>query len=367
VRVLLKGIHTTTKRLADGSQRTYYYLGKNGPRLHGEPGSEEFIASYKAATEQKVATPSDVLQSVLRDFQASSEFTGLAARTRKDYVGIIGKIETEFGDFPLAGINKEPDQARGEFLEWRDKLAKKSLRQADYSWTVLSSILKWAVGRGKIRTNPCKDFGSRLYSGSRADKVWSEENEAAFLAKSPAHLHLPLLLALWTGQRQGDLLKLPWSAYDGRYIRLRQSKSMRKGKPGLRVTIPVGGPLKAALDAAAKVKKGPLILTNSDGRPWTSDGFRSSWRKACAAAGVVGVTFHDLRGSTVTRLALARATEAEIATITGHKIGDVRNILDRYLDRDPALAESAIRKLETRTNLQTGLQTGPKCSSDGPQ
>jgi hypothetical protein len=40
-----------------------------------------------------------------------------------------------------------------------------------------------------------------------------------------------------------------------------------------------------------------------------------------------------LCGSTATRLALAGATEAEIATITGHKIGDVRNILDKYPDK----------------------------------
>jgi integrase len=38
-------------------------------------------------------------------------------------------------------------------------------------------------------------------------------------------MDLPLLLALWTGQRQGDLLRLPWSAYDGEHIRLRQSKT----------------------------------------------------------------------------------------------------------------------------------------------
>jgi hypothetical protein len=50
------------------------------------------------------------------------------------------------------------------------------------------------------------------------------------------------------------------------------------------------------------------------------------------------------------RLALAGCTEAEIATITGHSLRDARSILDaRYLNRDPALAESAIRKLERRT------------------
>ena len=143
---------------------------------------------------------------------------------------------------------------------------------------------------------------SRRY---RAEKIWTADDEAAFLTLAPAHLHFPLLLALWTGQRQGDLLRLPWSAYDGTHIRLRQSKT------GRRVEIKVGAPLKAALDATPK--HSTIMLTNSEGKPWTSDGFRASWRKACKAAGVVGVTFHDLRGTAVTRLALVGCTEAQIA------------------------------------------------------
>lgn len=92
------------------------------------------------------------------------------------------------------------------------------------------------------------------------------------------------------------------------------------------------------------------ILVNSDGEPWTEDGFRSSWGEACKKAGVVGVTYHDLRGTAVTRLALVGCTEPEIAAITGHTLSEVRSILDaHYLHRDPALAENAIRKLETRT------------------
>jgi integrase len=130
--------------------------------------------------------------------------------------------------------------------------------------------------------------------------------------RAPAHLHSALLLALWTGQRQGDLLRLPWSSYDGTHIRLRQ------GKTGARVVIPVGTPLKAALDATPKIST--IILTSTDGKPWTSDGFRASWRKACKVAGVAGVTFNDLRGTAVTRLAIAECTEAEIATITGHSL-----------------------------------------------
>ena len=107
-------------------------------------------------------------------------------------------------------------------------------------------------------------------------------------------------------------------------------------------------PLKVALDAARK--HGLIILTSTDARPWTPDGFRASWGKACKKAAIAGVTFNDLRGTAVTRLALVGCSEAEIATITGHSLRDVRSILDaHYLARDPALGESAIRKLEKRT------------------
>jgi hypothetical protein len=59
------------------------------------------------------------------------------------------------------------------------------------------------------------------------------------------------------------------------------------------------------------------------------------------------VTFNDLRGTAVTRLAIAECTEAEIATVTGHSLRGVRAVLDsHYLSRDQALGESAIRKLE---------------------
>ena len=62
------------------------------------------------------------------------------------------------------------------------------------------------------------------------------------------------------------------------------------------------------------------------------------------------MAYDDLRGTAVTRLALVGCTEAEIATLTGHSMRDVRAILDaHYLHRDPALPESAVRKLERGT------------------
>jgi integrase len=336
MRINAKGLHWTPVTLADGTKKTYWYAWRGGPRLTGEYGSPEFIASFNAAIATKAVAPEGKLLGLLQGYQQSQDFLALRERTRADYVKQIVKIEQKFGDAPIKAL-ADP-RTRGIFMDWRDELALRSRRQADYAWTVLARVLSWAKDRGKITVNPC-ERGGRVYHGTRVDFVWSVEDEAAFLEHAPAHLHLPLLLALWTGQRQGDLLRLPWSAYNGASIRLRQSKT------GARVEIPVGAPLKAALDAATK--RGPIILTSTDKRPWTPDGFRASWGKACKKAGIADVTFNDLRGTAVTRLALVECTEAQIASITGHSLRDVRSILDaHYLHRDIELARSAITKLE---------------------
>jgi integrase len=69
-------------------------------------------------------------------------------------------------------------------------------------------------------------------------------------------------------------------------------------------------------------------------------------------AGVRGLTFHDLRGSAVVRLAVAEATVPQIASFTGHSLKDVEAILDaHYLGGDIQLAEAAVLKLEKRTKL----------------
>jgi integrase len=233
MRIRLKGLNCRRKRLADGTVKTYYWAWKGGPALPGKPGDPEFMAAYNEAVAKRVTVPQAELLSVLLGYQTSAEFRQLSDRTRRDYTRYIKLIEAKFGDFPLRALSDR--RTRGVFLEWRDELAAHSLRGADYAWTVLARILSWALNRRLILENPCEK-GGRLYRGTRVDKIWTDDDEAAFLKSAPAHLHLPLLLALWTGQRQGDLLRLPWSAYDGARIRLRQSKT------GARVSIPVGAP-----------------------------------------------------------------------------------------------------------------------------
>jgi hypothetical protein len=117
MRIRLKGINSKRKKLADGSFRTYYWLGKGGPPLLGEPGTAEFQASYNEAVARKVTPPSDKLLSVLQAFQQSDDFLSLAPRSRADYVGKIKVIEKEYSNFPLAALTDR--RTRGVFMACR--------------------------------------------------------------------------------------------------------------------------------------------------------------------------------------------------------------------------------------------------------
>jgi hypothetical protein len=66
--------------------------------------------------------------------------------------------------------------------------------------------------------------------------------------------------------------------------------------------------------------------------------------------------------SVCARLALVGCSEAEIATVTGHSLRDVRSILDaHYLHRDQA--ESAIRKLEMGYAQRSKMDSKTVCCS----
>ncbi|MBX3513334.1 MAG: tyrosine-type recombinase/integrase [Xanthobacteraceae bacterium] len=337
MRVSLKGIHKVRKRLSDGSTTTYYYAWRGGPRLVQQPNSPAFVAEYAAAVDTRKTPQAGTLFSLVAEYRSSADFNRLSAATRHSYGAYLKLIEADFGDMPVAALADK--RVRGEFKAWRDKMVA-TPRKADLAWTVLARVMSFAKDRGRIETNPC-ERGGRLHSGSRADNIWNDDQLTKLLTVANEQMTLAVTLALWTGQRQGDLLQLRWSDYDGNSIRLTQSKT---GRP---VAVSVAKPLKSLLEGTKR--KSLYVLTSKSGEAFTSDGFRTSWRKLCKRAGVSGLTFHDLRGTAVTKLARAGATVQEIASITGHSLKDVSTILDRhYLGDRASLATSGIKKLERK-------------------
>ena len=224
---------------------------------------------------------------------------------------------------------------------------------------------------GATRTfveNNLKGF-KRLYQSDRAEIIWLPEHIAAFMKVAPIELQQALLLALHTGQREGDLLRLPWSAYDGKTISLRQGKSRRGQRLGQIIEIPCTAALGRMLDGMERTS--PLILCTRTGRSFKKRYFSQVWNRVMKKAGLETITlpdiaepvklhFHDLRGTTVTLLSEAGCTPQQVASITGHSLKTVHQIPERYLARTRGLAEQAILNFENspRTKFANQLQTG---------
>lgn len=346
MRVKLKRLHTTTKTLADGSKRVYYYAWKNGPRLHAKPGTPEFMAAYNRALLDLKKPDPRLFFNLIAEYRASTEFTKLSPQAQKDYRRYLSKIETEFGDLPVAALHDPA--VRGEFKIWRDKMAS-TPRTADFAVSVLAKVLAVAQDNGRITHNYAAKM-SRLYEPDRSEKIWKESDIAVVLAKADPTISNVFLLAISTGLRQGDLLRLTWTAYDGSAINRKTSKT------GSHVRIPLLSEARAMLDSLKRTST--HILTNQYGRPWTSDGFRSSFdkfkRKHLPEA---DLHFHDTRGTAITRLRLANCSNPEIGAITGHSHKTIEQVLNAYYIGDQSqLAESAIRKIENERSLKSTNQ-----------
>lgn len=343
-----KGLHKVKRKGAAG-EFFQYYAWRGGPRIKAEFGTEEFAAEFRELTgvravtlAAKPAAPSlsgAMLPSLLASYRNAREFTKLKASTQEAYGWHLDAISAHFNTFPIAAIDQKG--ARNAFLSWRDKLAERSPRTADFRMTVLARALNWAVNRELIQNNPCVKPG-KTYAVDRRGNVWTEKHEAALLAAASPQLALVFLLGLYTGQRQGDILDMRWDQYDGEFIRLTQ------GKTNEAVAVPVAARLKAVLDGLER--NGPFICLNSRGKPWDNSGFRASWRKLKIKAGITDdLHFHDLRGTAVSRMFLEGVAEADIAAITGHSLSDVGSILDkRYFKRDEAMGRRAIDALDAR-------------------
>jgi integrase len=366
VRANIKGVFSTYKTLRDGSRKTYWYHRGTGKPLRGKPGSPEFMTDYTAAESTSTNRHEGTLSGLIRAYTLSTEFDELLAPTTQiSYRRMLAKAEADLGDMPLSGL--DDPRVRRDFLDWREKIARNSgNREADHRLSAISAMLTWAKDRGRLSFNYVSGF-KRLYHSDRADIIWLPEHIEVFMSVAPIEMQRALILALHTGQREGDLLRLPWSAYDGGRISLQQGKGSR-GRPGRKVEIPCTMALRKMLDSMER--KSPLVLTTKTGRSMKKRYFLALWDRAMRDAGLQSVLmpgtdtrvklhFHDLRGTAVTLLSEAECTPQQIATITGHSIKTVHRILEKYLSRTRGIGEQAIFNFENsaRTKFANQLQT----------
>ncbi len=297
------------------------------------------------------APPPGTVRWLIRLYRTHDDFLELAERTRADYERYLAMLDELLGDERIEDITPRVVQAlkrAGADTPW----------QTNYLLRVLRLLFSFGVREGYCDHNPARAF--RQLRTRPRQAIWTHEQEERFLEACERlgrpSIRLAYMLAVWTAQREGDVLRMAWSDYDGEALHVRQSKT------GRRLEIPVAAPLRAELESAPRVS--PVIVADERGRPWKADNFRHVFARVREAAGIEGVRFQDLRRTAIVRLAEAGCTVPEIASISGHAIDYCQRIIDTYLPRTRELARAAVVKLENirRTRVGNGGRNGRKRS-----
>ena len=341
--VKIKGIHKVRRKLADGSTRDHYYAWRGGPKVKAKPHTEAFALEVARLRGDAAPKRADTIKTLIDNFKGpdskpSTAWLALAETTRRDYEYAFRLILDQWPSLPVK-LTQQKGMKR-DIRKWHQSFADNP-RKADKLLFALSKVFSYAVADEVIEKNPCIGV-SRLYEGSRRDCVWSPAQIATFRANAPMHLLLPFEIAIHTAQRQGDILAMTWGQYDGLHLTIRQSKG------GTRIKVRAHYRLKAMLDTLPHDTM--RVCNNSRGRPWTKDGFKTSWGKECARLGIEGVTFHDLRGTFITERRREGSTADQIASVTGHSASEVDSILSRhYLAADQETSDAVIIRMEQNT------------------
>lgn len=138
---------------------------------------------------------------------------------------------------------------------------------------------------------------------------------------SNPYLHTVVVLALSTGMRQSEIMRLRWPDIDldGGRITLHETKNDE------RRVVPLAGRAHDLLSEHAMVRRldtdlvFPALRTKRPSTELQPMHIRAAWGRAVKAAEIEDFRFHDLRHSAASYLAMNGATLMEIAAVLGHK------------------------------------------------
>lgn len=163
---------------------------------------------------------------------------------------------------------------------------------------------------------------------------------ALLLLELPADVRDLVQFLRATGWRRDEARLLTWSAVDmdGGIIRLEDSRS-KSGKPRV---FPFGlAPSLKELVEKRWAERDGLYVFHRNSRPLGVGLVRSSWKRACKRAGLVGRLVHDLRRSAARDFRRAGVSEGEIMRLCGW---ETRSMFDRYNIIDEADLAAAVAK-----------------------
>lgn len=246
----------------------------------------EIWQAYEEYEQPKAHTISWLLSLYL----SSPHYLSLAQRTRDDYQRYAVKLRTrrmpngdQFGTCSLSRVTKRT--IRG-YLDTATAPV-----QANRQIAFLKSAWSWAEERHPIGANPCA--GVKLNKEKPRDRYVTHEDYELALSYAPEWLQIAMGLAYYCRARRGEVLALTYDKVREDGILVERSKQSMS-------EITVAQEVLDLVERSKTLPKGSdCIVRNRLGKPISTGGFDSAWRRLALKMGDRHFAFHDLKAKGV--------------------------------------------------------------------
>ncbi len=303
---------------------------------------QAFLRAYQTALTGTLRVGRDTkegtLEALIAEYLRSSDYTALKPNSRATYLHAFDFLRGRDGAKAAVAAIKASHIER-----LRDEIAATKPGKANLIVKALKVLMAFAVRRDYRDSNPAAEI-SLIRSGEY--RSWTDEELAQFEQRWPRGTTERLIyeLALYTGQRRGDLAKMTWADIKNGGINVVQEKT------GAKLWVPLHRSLEAELAACPRLQM--VLVASPSGMGFTPSYLGTTFAKAIDRAGLpAGCVLHGLRKAAARRLAEAGATDAEIMSITGHRS---RHEVTRYTRQanQPAIASNAMERLGNVGNVK---------------
>lgn len=337
------------KRYQDRHGRWRNYHRATGRPILAEFGTAEFaaeVSELNGLIKKKLPVVDGTLKGVMDEYKTTPAFADLAMATRSGYERYF-EVAAPLHAVPIKSI----DSAGLAVI--RDKVAmKRGRRTANYMLSVLSVLFGFAIERKYLTANPAMVVKRtrRDKSKPKANRPWTLEERQTVLAAAPPHLKVPLALAMFTGVRKGDALKMRKDAVKGAVI--------TTAKTGEEVVIRIHPEL-AEILASVPAHAAPTIAATSRGTTWTVTGFNAVWIKfkgkleGESRIGT-GLTIHGLRHTLGGLLADAGCDLDTIRRVLGQKTLTMAQLYSERAKKEVATKDAMDRLDPLGTKAKSG-------------
>lgn len=277
-------------------------------------------------------------------YKSDDYFLSKEKSTRIGYKKSLRVVERFCGDEPMRSTTTK------DIKKFYNKLRKKTPSQANAVLRMIRTLYVFAISENLAGGNPAKDV--MLVGTAASGLIWPSEAVDHFVATADRlgrhSIGTAVRLNEWMGQREGDILTMPWSRYRDGFIYIKQSKRGAKAPLPVDMVTALSTRLaaeRARLDAR-KVVATTIIVNEDNGLPYLEDRFRHVFAAIRAVAAktmpvvemdhldapvpYTDLKFMHLRHTAATRLYDAAVEDGDIGAITGHSLVSIKSIMKHY-------------------------------------